>query len=409
MSKHRWQRFGMAAAALGLALLHGGGTAVAGPDGITIGVLNDQSGPYADITGQGSVIAARMAVEDFGGRVLGKPVKLIFADHQQKPDVANTIARKWLDADKVDLIVDVPNSGILLAVQEIVRNTSGILIAAGGGTSRFTSEACSPYGFMWVYDSYALANSMGRAVTAQGGKSWFFLPVDYAWGEALSADLSAAVQASGGTVTGSVKTPLNTADYSSFLLRAQASKADVVALLNAGADTINSVKQANEFGIVSGGQRLATGLFYLNDARSVGLDTAQGLLVADGYYWDQTSETRAWAERFQKRHNGRMPSSIQMGVYSAVLHYLKSVAAAGSDNRDDIARKIRELPVRDAIVPDGRVREDGIMLHDILLLQVKTPAESTGEWDLFKIVKTTPGSQAFRPLEQSKCPMIKRP
>jgi branched-chain amino acid transport system substrate-binding protein len=314
------------AAALCMAALAPSTPSFAGPDGITMGVLNDQSGPYADIAGQGSMISARMAIEDFGGSILGKPVKLTFADHQHKVDNATSIARKWLDNDHVDLIVDVPNSGVLLAVQEVVRNKSGILIATGGGTSKFTGEACSAYGFMWVYDSFALANSMGRAMTEQGGKTWFLLPVDYAWGEALSADLTTAVNGAGGKVVGSVKTPLNTSDYSSFLLQAQSSKADVIALLNAGADTIASVKQANEFGITSAGQRLATGLFFLNDAHSVGLKMAQGLIVADGNYWDRTPETRAWSERFQKLH-GRMPSSIQMGVYSAVTHYLKSVKA----------------------------------------------------------------------------------
>jgi branched-chain amino acid transport system substrate-binding protein len=376
----------------------------AGPDGITVGVLNDQSGPYADTTGKGSVVAAQMAIDDFGGSVLGKSIKLLSADHLEKVDVGTAITRKWLDVDKVDLIVDVPNSGILLAVQEIVRSKSGILIAAGGGTSRFTDDACSPYGFMWVYDSYALANSMGRAVTKGGGKSWFFLAVDYAWGEALSTDLTAAIKASGGTVVGSVKTPLNTADYSSFLLQAQASKADVVALLNAGQDTINSVKQANEFGLPQS-QRLATGLFYLGDAHAVGLSIAQGLIVSDGYYWDRSPETRTWAERFQKRM-GKMPASPQMGVYSAVLHYLKSVAAAGTDDRDAIAAKMRELPVNDPMVPDGHVRADGTMLHDILLLQVKKPEESKGEWDLFNILSATPGELAFRPLDQSKCPLV---
>jgi len=378
----------------------------AGPDQITIGVLNDQSGPYADTTGKGSVIAAQMAIDDFGGTVLGKPVKLLSSDHQNKVDIATATTRKWLDVDKVDLIVDVPNSGILLALQEIVRNKSGILIAAGGGTSRFTAEACSPHGFMWVYDSYALANSMGRAVTQNGGKSWFFLPVDYAWGEQLSVDLTAAITASGGKVVGSIKTPLNTSDFSSFLLQAQASKADVVALLNAGQDTITSVKQANEFGIPQT-QRLATGLFYLTDAHAVGLQLAQGLIVSDGYYWDRTPETRAWAEQFKKRHN-KMPSSPQMGVYSAVLHYLKSVAAAGTDDRDAVADKIRELPVRDPMVPDGHVRVDGTMLHDILLLQVKKPSESKGEWDLFNVLSATPGEIAFRPIDRNPCPLISK-
>jgi branched-chain amino acid transport system substrate-binding protein len=376
----------------------------AGPDAITIGVLNDQSGPYADGTGKGSAVAAQMAIDDFGGKVLGKPIRLLSSDHQNKVDVATATTRKWLDVDKVDMIVDVPNSGILLALQEIVRNKSGILIAAGGGTSKFTGDACSPYGFMWVYDSYALANSMGRAVTQSGGKSWFFLPVDYAWGEQMSADLTAAIKASGGTVVGSVKTPLNTSDYSSFLLQAQASKADVVALLNAGQDTITSVKQANEFGIPQK-QRLATGLFYLNDAHAVGLQLAQGLIVSDGYYWDRTAETRAWSEQFKKRH-GKMPASPQMGVYSAVLHYLKSVAAAGNDDRDAIAAKMRELPVKDPMVPDGRVRADGVMLHDILLLQVKKPSESKGEWDLFNVLSATPGETAYRPLDQNPCPLV---
>lgn len=382
--------------------------ALAGPNGIKIGVMTDVAGTFGDISGMGSAVAARMAVEDYGGQVLGKPVEVVFADHQNKPDVANTIARRWLDVEGVDLIVDVPNSGILLAMQEIVRGKSGLLIAAAGGTSRFTDEACSPYGFQWVYDSYALANSMGRAVTGDGARSWFFLPADYAWGEAMSADLSRAVTQSGGRVVGSVKTPLGTPDFSSFLLQAQASRVDVVALLSAGADTINAVKQAHEFGLTASGQRLATGLFYLNDARAVGLGTAQGLIAADGYYWDTDPETRRLAARFGTRHGGRMPSSIQLGVYSAVTHYLTSVAAAGSSDRDAISAKMRALPVNDPIVKNGRVRADGIMLHDILLLQVKTPAESKGEWDLFNVLKRTPGEQAFRPVADSRCPLLKK-
>lgn len=376
---------------------------------LKIGVLNDQSGPYADITGQGSVVAAQMAIDEFGGKVLGQPVQLIFADHQNKPDVGVAIAGRWLDNEGVDAIVDLPNSGVMLAVQELVKNKSGIVLAAGGAAAKFNQSACTPYSFQWVYDTYALANGTSTALTKAGGKTWYFVQVDYAFGQAMAADMKSFIEASGGSVVGVVKHPINTADFSSYILQGQASKSDVLLMINAGADTINSLKQAADFHVVEGGQKLATALFYLTDAKALGLEAGQGLTITDGYYWALNDATRAFGDRFAKLHQGRKPTSVQIGVYSAVLHYLKAVAAAGTLDRDAIAAKMREIPVNDAFVKDGKVRKDGLMQHDIYLLQLKKPSEAKGDpWDMFNVLRTIPADVAFRPLEKSECPLLKQ-
>jgi branched-chain amino acid transport system substrate-binding protein len=376
---------------------------------IKIGVLNDQTGPYADITGQGSVVAAQMAIDDFGGKVLNQPVQLVFADHQNKPDVAVAIAGRWLDAEGVDAIVDLPNSAVMLAVQEVVRNKSGIVLAAGGAAAKFNQEACTPYSFQWVYDTYALANGTATALTKAGSKTWFFVQVDYAFGQAMAADMKNFIEAAGGRVVGAVKHPLNTPDFSSFILQGQASKSDALLMINAGADTVNSLKQAADFHVVESGQKLATALFYLTDAKALGLAAGQGLTITDGYYWALNDATRAFGNRFAARHQGRKPTSVQIGVYSEVLHYLKAVAAAGSLDRAAISEKMRELPVNDAFVKDGKVRKDGLMQHDVYLLQLKKPSEATGDpWDLFNVLRTIPAEVAFRPIDKSACPLLKQ-
>jgi branched-chain amino acid transport system substrate-binding protein len=376
---------------------------------LKIGILNDQSGPYADITGQGSVVAAQMAIDDFGGKVLDQPIQLVFADHQNKPDVGVAIAGRWLDSEGVDAIVDLPNSGVMLAVQDLVKNKSGIVLAAGGAAAKFNQAACTPYSFQWVYDTYALANGTATAVTKAGSKTWFFVQVDYAFGQAMAADMKSFIEEAGGSVVGTVKHPLNTSDFSSFILQGEASKSDVLLMINAGADTINSLKQAADFHVVENGQKLSTSLFYLTDAKALGLAAGQGLTITDGYYWGLNDQTRAFGERFAKRHQGRKPTSVQIGVYSAVLHYLKAAAAAGSHNRDAIAAKMREMPVNDAFVKDGKVRKDGLMQHDIYLLQVKKPTEANGDpWDLFNVLRAIPAEAAFRPIEKSECPLLKQ-
>lgn len=381
--------------------------ATAQSEPVRLGVLNDQSGPFADITGMGSVVAAQMAVEDFGCILLGRKVVGVAAYHQNKPDIGAAIARQWLDQDGVQAIIDVPNSAVMLAVQDVVRNKSGVMLVAGAAAARFNGAPCHPYGFQWVYDTYALAKAAGTAITQTVGKSWYFIQADYAFGEAMTADLQRFIQAAGGRVVGTVKHPVNTADFSSYLLRAQSSKADIVAVVNAGADTINSLKQAGDFAIASGDQKLATALLYLSDARALGLELGQGLIIADGYYWDVSPEARAFAERFAARYKGRKPTSIHIGTYSAVSHYLKAARAAGTLDRDAVTNKMREMPVNDPFVKNGLVRKDGLMIHDLLLLQVKKPSESKGEWDLFKVLQTIPGASAYRPLDQSECPLTK--
>lgn len=396
-------------AAIAIVAIGSIGNAAAGSDrAVKIGVMNDQSGPYADGTGKGSVVMAQLAIEDFGQSLFGKPIELISADHLNKPDVGAGIASRWLDLDHVDAIFDVPNSAVLLAVQEVVRNKSGLLFASGGSTTAFTGKACSPFGFQWTFDTFSLANGAGRALSRQGLKTWFLVQADYAFGEAAASDLEKVLSATGGEIVGRVKTPLNTSDFSSFLLQAQASKAQVIALLNAGADTVNSLKQANEFQIPQHGQYVFSLIFFESDARAVGLKDAQGLTVTLPFYWHQSPETEAISKRYFAKM-GRMPNYVQIGVYSSVLHYLKAVQAAGTHDRAAIAAKVHELPVNDAFVKNGAVRDDGRMLHDMLLGQVKSPKEvsAADDWDVFKIIATIPAAEATRPLPRGECPFVK--
>jgi branched-chain amino acid transport system substrate-binding protein len=392
--------------ALATALSSNASAQVSG-DAVKIGVLNDQSGLYADFGGRGSVIAAQMAVEDFGGKVLGKPIQVLSADHQNKPDVGSNIARQWFDQDGVDAIADLTTSSVALAVQEIGKQNGKVTLTSGAATSRLTGDACSPTGFHWAYDTVALANGTGKAVVEEGLKKWFFLTADYAFGYALEKDVSEVVKAAGGEVVGAVRHPLNTSDFSSFLLQAQGSGAEVVGLANAGMDTTTSIKQAAEFGIVAGGQSLAGLLLVLSDIHALGLETAKGLVLTTGFYWDLDDESRAWSQRYYERMQ-RMPNMVQAGVYSSVMHYLKAVQEAGTDEGKVVAAKMKELPIKDMFARNGKVREDGRMVHDMYLARVKTPAESKKPWDYYEIVRTIPGDQAYLPLDRSPCPLVKK-
>jgi branched-chain amino acid transport system substrate-binding protein len=374
---------------------------------IKIGVLNDQSGLYADLAGQGSVTAAKMAVEDFGGKVGDVPIEVIFADHQNKPDIGSGIARQWYDADGVDVIVDVPTSSVALAVSGITKDKNKVFLGSGPGTSDLTGKACSPNTVHWTYDTYALAQTTGKAEVESGGKTWFFLTADYAFGAALERDTTAVVKAAGGEVLGSVKHPLNTTDFSSFLLQAQSSKAQVIGLANAGGDTINAIKAASEFGIVKGGQKLAGLLVFLTDIHSLGLQTAQGLLLSESFYWDRDAKTRAWSKKFAERAGGKMPTMVQAGVYASVLHYLKAVKALKSDaDGKAVVEEMKKLPTDDPLFGKGSIRADGRKLHSMYLYEVKTPKESKGPWDYYKLIKEIPGDQAFRPLDKGDCGLV---
>ena len=388
--------------ALALAGAAASAQSAAGP--VKIGILDDQSGVYADFGGKWSVEAARMAIEEFGGEVLGKKIELVSADHQNKPDIASNIARQWYDADGVDMIGELTNSAVALAVHAIAKEKKKIDMVTGAASSRLTGDACQPYGFHWTYDTRALSVGTGGALVKNGGDSWFFLTADYAFGYALEKDASTLVTANGGKVVGSVKHPLSTADFSSFLLQAQASKAKVVGLANAGGDTTNAIKQAAEFGIVAGGQRLAGLLFTLSEAHGLGLKAAQGVVATEGYYWDRDDDSRKFGEAFFKRTN-RMPNMVQAGTYSSVLHYLKAVKAAGSKDADAVAAKIRELPVNDLVVKNGTVMANGRMVYDMYLLEVKKPADSKKPWDYYKVLATIPGKEAFASLADSGCPL----
>ena len=369
---------------------------------VKIGILNDQSGVYSDLGGKWSVEAARMAIEDFGGEALGKKIELVFADHQNKADIASNIARQWFDVDGVDMVAELTNSGVALAVQAIAKDKKKIDMVTGGASSRLTGDACSPYGFHWAYDTHALAVGTGGALVKNGGDSWFFLTADYAFGYALEKDATAVVVANGGKVLGGVKVPLNTADFSSFLLQAQNSKAKIVGLANAGTDTTNAIKQAAEFGIVAGGQRLAGLLFTLAEANGLGLKAAQGVVATEGYYWDRDDESRKFGDAFFKRNN-RMPNSIQAGTYSAVLAYLKAVKAAGTKDTEAVSAKLHAMPVDDVTVKNGTVLANGRMVHNVYLLEVKKPAESKRPWDYYKVLATIPGKEAFATIEESGC------
>ena len=385
----------------------GAATAQVSDDIVRIGVLNDQSSLYADLGGAGSVVAARMAVEDAGGTVLGKPVDIVTADHQNKPDVGASIARQWFDADRVDMAIGFDNSSVALAVEQLAAQKNRIAIAGAVGTTAFTGKNCTPNEASWIYDSYALTTTLARSMVARGGDSWFFITVDYAFGHSLEADAGAAVLAGGGKVFGSARHPLNTSDFSSYLLQAQASGAKVVALANGGGDMINAAKQANEFGLTRGGRSLVSLLVFITDIHSIGLEAAQGLTFVTGFYWDRDEATRAWSQRFFARHQ-RMPTQAQAAVYSAVRHYLRAVAAAGTDEAKAVMAKMRDLPVDDFFAKNAKLREDGRLVHDMYFVQVKTPAESREPWDYYKILATIPGDKAFRSLEESGCPLITR-
>jgi branched-chain amino acid transport system substrate-binding protein len=391
-----------------LALCAAGAALFAAPasaQGVKIGILNDQSGVYADYGGKYSIEAAKMAVEDFGGEVLGRKIELVTADHQNKPDLATAIARRWYDTEGVDMITELTTSSVALAVQELSKEKKKIDIVVGAATSRLTGDACTPYGFHWAYDTHALAVGTGGALVEAGGDTWFFLTADYAFGYALEKDTTDIVTAKGGKVLGSVRIPLNSSDFSSFLLQAQSSKAKIVGLANAGLDTTNSIKQAAEFGIVKGGQKLAGLLMTLSEVHGLGLEAAQGLILTEGFYWDHDDKSRAFAERFIKR-TGHMPSMIHAGTYSATLSYLKAVKAAGSKDSEAVAKKLKELPVDDAFA-QGKVQENGRMVHDLYLFEVKKPQESKKPWDYYKQLAVVPSDKAFLSAKDSGCPLTK--
>jgi len=369
---------------------------------IKIGVLNDQSGLYADLAGQGSVTAAKMAAEEMGGKIGDANIEVIFADHQNKADVGSNIARQWIDVDGVDVIVDVPTSSVALAVAGVVKEKNKVFLASGPATSDLTGKACTPNTVHWTYDTYALAHTTGTAEVQSGGDT-----ADYAFGQALERDTTAVVSAAGGKILGGVKHPLNTTDFSSFLLQAQSSKAKVIGLANAGGDTINSIKAASEFGIVKGGQRLAGLLVFITDVHALGLQTAQGLLLSESFYWDRDEKTRAWSKKFGARMGGKMPSMVQAGVYAAVLHYLKAVKALKSDGDGKaVVDQMKKLGTDDPAFGKGTIRADGRKMHPMYLYEVKAPSESKGPWDYYKLKKEVPANEAFRPLDKGDCPLV---
>lgn len=375
---------------------------------VKIGVLTDLSGPYADLSGQGSIIGTQLAVEEFKAQHKDISVEVISADHQNKPDIGGAIARKWFDQEGVDAIIDVANSGVALAVSQIAKDKDKVLLGTGPATSDLTGKACSPNTVHWTYDTYALSHGTGGALVKTGGDSWFFLTADYAFGQALERDTSAVVVAQGGKVAGSVRHPLNTSDFSSFLLQAQAAKTKVIGLANSGADTINAIKQASEFGITEN-TKLAALLFFITDVHSLGLKASHGLVLTEAYYWDLNDGTRAFAKKFAEKAPGRVPSQIHAGAYSATLHYLKAIAAvSGNKSGATVVSEMKKLSTSDAAFGEGSVREDGRQLHDMYLFEVKKPAESKGAWDYYKLLAKIPANDAFRPLSESTCPFVKK-
>jgi branched-chain amino acid transport system substrate-binding protein len=373
-------------------------------DVVRIGVLNDQSGLYADLGGPGTVVAARMAVEDAGGAVLGKPIEIVFADHQNKPDVGAAVARQWFDTGKVDMAIGFDNSAVALAVEQLAAERNRIAIAGAVGSTAFTGKSCTPTEASWIYDSYALTTSLARSMVAEGLDSWFFITVDYAFGHSMEADAASAVQAAGGKVLGSVRHPLNTSDFSSYLLQAQASGAKVVVLANGGGDMVNATKQANEFGLTKN-QTMVSLLVFISDVHSMELKAAQGLKFVTAFYWDRDEQTRVWSKRFFARH-GRMPTMAQASAYSAIRHYIGAIATAGTDEARAVMARMREMPVNDFYARNGRLREDGRLVHDMYFAQVKKPSESTGPWDYYNLLGVVPGDQAFRPLAEGGCPLV---
>ena len=392
-----------------LALLAGAGPAAAqNTNPFKIGMLLDLSGPYSDLNGMGSQVGATMAVEDFGGSVLGRPIELLVIDHQNKADLASAKAREWYGKDGVEAIMEVVGSSAALAVQDIARDANKIVILNSPAASRLVNENCSPTSVLYTFNTYAVAHTLGRAIVQQGGKSWFFIAADYAFGAGLTQDTGAVVQEAGGTVIGAAKHPLNMSDFSAPLLQAQASGADVIALANGGADSVNAIKHASQFGIGRGKQRLVALVAMITDIHSLGLESAQGLLLTEAFYWDMNEQTRAWSRRFFERMH-RMPTMLQAGAYSSTLHYLQAVQAAGTAETGAVMAQMRLAPVQDFFAPGGRIRADGLMVHDMYLFQVKTPVESKAPWDYYKLIATIPGDQAFHPLSESKCPLVHKP
>jgi branched-chain amino acid transport system substrate-binding protein len=378
-------------------------------DGIVkIGVLNDESGPYATLAGPGSRVAALMAVEDFGAAARGMTVEIVFADHQNKPDVGAKIARQWYDAEKVDVIVDVPTTSVVLAINQIARAKGKALLVSSAGTSDLTGTACSPNTIHWTYDTWALAHSTGKALVKSGGDTWFFLTANYAFGHTLEHDVEAVVLENGGKVLGKIRHPFPTSDFASFLLEAQASQAKIIGLANAGRDTTNAIEQGTRLGIVQGGQRFAGLLVFLTDVHGLGLNKAQGLMLTESFYWDLDDQTRAWSTRFARRHWGAMPTMAQAGVYAAVLHYLKAVDALKSDDGTAVIAKMKALPTDDPLFGKGSIRQDGRKIHPMYLFEVKKPSESKSPWDFYKLRATIPAAEAFRPMDQGGCPLVQK-
>jgi branched-chain amino acid transport system substrate-binding protein len=397
----------MSLAAAMLATVTAGATAQVSNNTVKIGVITDLSGLYSDLSGQGSIVAARMAIEDFGKTVLGKPIELISADSHNKADVAANKAREWIDQQNVDVLMDLVPTNAALAVMDIAQQKNKLAIVVGSASSVITNEKCTSTSVHWMYDTYSSSVGTGKALLKRGGDSWYFLTADYAFGKSLEKDVSDVVTAGGGKVLGSARHPLNSNDFSSYLMQAQASKAKVMGLANAGGDAVNAVKQAGEFGIAAKGMVVAPLLMFISDVHAIGLKYAQDMYLTEGFYWDYNDGTRAWSKRFfaiQKK----MPTMAQAGMYSAVTHYLKAVKAAGTDDTAAVLKKMRELPVNDVVIPKGTLRADGRMVHDMLLLQVKKPAESKSPWDYYKVVDVIPGNEAFRPLAQSGCPLVKK-
>lgn len=378
-------------------------------DGVVkIGVLTDMAGTYSGMGGPGSVVAARMAVEDcLKAECKGMKIEVVSADHQNKADIASAKAREWLDRDKVDVLADLTNSAGALAIQKLVKEKGGIALYSGPATTRLTNEDCAANGFHWMFDTYSSASGTAAALTRQGGKSWYFVTVDYAFGHSLEKEAGQVVKANGGSLAGNVRHPLNANDFSSFLLQAQASKAQVIGLSNGAQDTVNAIKAAREFGVGDKGQQIAALLLFLTDVHAMGLETAQGLVFSDGFYWNMDEQTRAFSARFEKLHKGFKPTMVQAGVYSSVLHYLKSVAAAKTDDWQAVAQKMRELPIQDPVMRNATIRADGRVAHDMYLFQVKKPGESKGPWDYYNLVSTIPAQIAFKPLAESTCPLVK--
>jgi branched-chain amino acid transport system substrate-binding protein len=376
---------------------------------VKLGVLTDVGGPYSDLSGEGSVTATRMAIEDFNAEAKGIKAEVVYADHQNKPDVGAAIARRWFDQENVDVILDIASSGVGLAVSQLAKDKDKLFLATGAGTSDLTGKACSPNTIQWTFDTYATSHGTGAAVANAGGDSWFFITADYALGHALERDTAEVIRESGGSVLGGVKHPINTSDFSSFLLQAQASKAKVIGLANGGADTINAIKQASEFGLTANGTKLAALLGFITDVHSLGLAVAHGLVLTEAFYWDLNDQTREFSKRFAARSKSRVPTQIQAGAYSATLHYLKAVEALKSNATGPVIARMKATPTQDPLFGSGYIREDGRKMHDIYLFEVKTLEESKAPWDYYKTIATIPAEKAFRPLSQSACPLIKRP